>query len=49
MRFLEIASPEDQMALWKLVSDKMWTAFAQQLPQSNAVSAQPASRNSFRI
>jgi hypothetical protein len=31
------------------VSDKMWTAFAQQLPQSNAVSAQPASRNSFRI
>ena len=34
MRFLEIASPEDQLALWKLVSDKMWTAFAQQLPQA---------------
>jgi hypothetical protein len=29
MRFLEIASPEDQLALWKLVSDKMWAAFAQ--------------------
>ena len=34
MRFLEIASPEDQLALWKLVTDKMWGAFAQQLPQT---------------
>ena len=31
MRFLEIASPEDQLALWKLVTDKMWGSFAQQL------------------
>lgn len=30
MRFIEIANPEDQLALWKLVSDKMWAAFAQQ-------------------
>jgi len=32
MRFMEIANPEDQLALWKLVSDKMWAAFAQQIP-----------------
>ena len=36
MRFLEIASLEDQLALWKLVSDKVWAAFAQQLPQASA-------------
>ena len=34
MRFMEIANPEDQLALWKLVSDKMWAAFAQQIPQA---------------
>ena len=33
MRFMEIANPEDQLALWKLVSDKVWGAFAQQQPQ----------------
>ena len=43
MRFLEIASPEDQLALWKLVSDKVWAAFAQQLPQASAASVKPAS------
>ena len=43
MRFMEIANPEDQLALWKLVSDKMWGAFAQQLPQTNTASAQPTS------
>jgi len=35
MRFLEIANPEDQLALWKLISDKMWAAFAQ--PASRSV------------
>ena len=30
MRFTEIGSPEDQLTLWKLVSDKMWSAFGQQ-------------------
>ena len=30
MRFTEIANPEDQLALWRLVSDKMWAAFGQQ-------------------
>jgi hypothetical protein len=33
MRFTEIANPEDQLALWKLVSDKMWAAFGQQSQQ----------------
>ena len=27
MRFMEIANPEDQLALWRLISDKMWAAF----------------------
>jgi hypothetical protein len=33
MRFTEIANPEDQLALWKLVSDKMWAAFGKQAQQ----------------
>ena len=48
MRFLEIASPEDQLALWKLVTDKMWAAFAQSVPQAAAVPVQPASRGQGR-
>ena len=42
MRFLEIASPEDQLALWKLVTDKVWAAFAQQLPQASAAPVKSA-------
>jgi hypothetical protein len=48
MRFLEMASPEDQLALWKLVSDKMWAAFAQQLPQVSAAPVKPASMGQGR-
>ena len=33
MRITEIASPEDQLALWKMVSDSMWAAFSQQVAQ----------------
>ena len=33
MRFMEIANPEDQLALWRLISDKVWGAFARQPPQ----------------
>ena len=33
MRITEIASPEDQLALWKMVSDSMWAAFSQHVPQ----------------
>ena len=36
MRFTEIANPEDQLALWKLISDKMWAAFAQPAPQGSS-------------
>ena len=39
MRFTEIANPEDQLALWKLISDKMWDAFAQ--PAAQGTSSQP--------
>ena len=42
MRFMEIANPEDQLALWKLVSDKMWAAFAQQPPPTTMTPTQPA-------
>ncbi len=33
MRFMEIANLEDQLALWRLISDNVWGAFAQQPPQ----------------
>ena len=33
MRLMEIANPEDQLALWRLVSDNVWGAFGQQQPQ----------------
>jgi hypothetical protein len=32
MRFREIANPVDQLALWKLISDKMWAAFEEPVP-----------------
>ena len=48
MRFLEIASPEDQLALWKLVTDKMWGAFAQQLPQTTTTPLHSSSVNQGR-
>ena len=30
MRIFEIASAEEQLALWKLISDNIWTAISQQ-------------------
>ena len=33
MRFMEIANPEDQLALWRLISDNVWAAFALPVPQ----------------
>ncbi len=30
MRIFEIASAEDQLALWKLISDSVWTTISQQ-------------------
>jgi len=40
---MEIASPEDQLALWKLVSDKMWGTFAQELPRVTSTPMQSPS------
>ncbi len=39
MRFMEIANPEDQLALWRLISGNVWGAFAQQQPQPQATTA----------
>jgi hypothetical protein len=47
MRFMEIANPEDQLALWRMVSDSMWKAFDQYAPQSPTPS-QPKTINSVR-
>ena len=42
MRFKEIANPADQLALWKLISDKMWAAFDEPVPsRTNAPLPQP--------
>jgi hypothetical protein len=46
MKIMEIANPEDQLALWKLVSDKMWEAFAEQSNTFATASAQPPPTNS---
>ena len=48
MRFMEIANPEDQLALWKLISDKMWGAFAQQPPQATTAPVQTATMGQGR-
>ena len=42
MRFREIANPADQLALWKLISDKMWAAFEEPVPsRTNTPLPQP--------
>ena len=41
MRFMEIANPQDQLALWRLISDNVWGAFAQQQPQATTSAIQP--------
>ena len=42
MRFMEIANPEDQLALWKLVSDNVWSAVLAQARQEATQKAQAA-------
>ena len=49
MRFMEIANPEDQLALWKLVSDKMWAAFAQPVPQPDSTQGPQSSTLKSRV
>ena len=42
MRFMEIANPEDQLALWRLISDNVWSAVMAQANQAAALKAQAA-------
>jgi hypothetical protein len=49
MRFTEIANPEDQLALWKLISDKMWATFAQPVPQGASTQVPQSSTPKGRV
>lgn len=40
MRFTEIINPEDQLALWRLISDKVWSTFGQTAPQPRSAATQ---------
>lgn len=40
MRFTEIINPEDQLALWRLISDKVWSTFGQTAQQPSSAAAQ---------
>ena len=42
MRFMEIANPEDQLALWRLISDNVWSAVMAQAKQAAVEKAQAA-------
>ena len=42
MRFTEIADPEDQLALWRLISDNVWSAVAAQARELARQKAQAA-------
>lgn len=44
MRFVEFASPEDQLALWRVISDAVWASFNQQMhPPSTPAQSIPSS------
>ncbi len=45
MRIDEIASAEEQLALWKLVSDNVWQAIATQAEQERRARAEKAALN----
>jgi len=40
MRFTEIANAEDQLALWRLISDNVWSSVMAQAKQAAAQQAQ---------
>jgi hypothetical protein len=44
MRFTEIANPEDQLALWRLISDNVWSSVLAQAKQAAAQKAQAAAK-----
>jgi hypothetical protein len=45
MRLIEFASAEDQLALWRLVSDSVWSAIATQAEQERRDKAAKAARS----
>jgi hypothetical protein len=45
MRLLEIASAEEQIALWRLVSDNVWAALQLQQDQAQRAAVNTAARN----
>ena len=45
MRIFEIASAEEQLALWKLISDNIWTAISQQAEAERRQRAEKAAQN----
>lgn len=44
MRFTEIANAEDQLALWRLISDNVWSVVLAQTREQERQKAQAASR-----
>ena len=44
MRFTEIANAEDQLALWRLISDNVWSSVMAQAKQAAAQKAQSAAK-----
>ena len=45
MRINEFASAEEQMVLWKLISDNMWSAIATQVEQERRAKTEKAARS----
>lgn len=48
MRIDEIASAEEQLALWKLISDNIWTAISQQAEAERVQSAARAAQTKLK-
>ena len=48
MRLFEIASAQEQMALWRLISDNTWAAIEQQAREEAARNAEEQRRRSVR-
>ncbi len=48
MRIFEIASAEDQLALWKLISDNVWTTISQQARTEAQQKAAAAARSRIK-
>jgi len=48
MRMYEIASAEEQLALWKLISDNVWRAIAQQTSEQRKQQAAKAQQRKLK-